>query len=152
MSTPRSSLKLWRASTFTSASVFGDVVKPMRGDAVETRRRGSRGASLGEDEGQERIGLRAQVTLRTSGTDPAVAQTPGVQFVCCLGLLYSSLLAAFGLGRSKIRTDRSRQDLRVQSTLKGSGQRRGSASALLIRWLAAVAAECFGIWSRASDS
>jgi hypothetical protein len=145
-------LKLWRVSTLTSTSVFGGVVKPMRGDVVETRRRGSRGVCLGEDEGQERIGLGVRVTPSALGTDLAVAQTPGVPFGCCLDQLVLSPLAVVRRGRSKIRALASSRTFGFEvDEVSGPAERR-VLLALSVRWLVAVAAERFGGRSRAFDS
>ena len=112
---------------------------------METQCQGSRGESPGEDEGQERIGLRVRVTLHTLGTDLAVAQNPGVQFGCCLGLSVLSLLAA--VRAAQVGDSGTSESQTFGSVDDGVfGPEKGECfGALLIRWSAAVEAECFGI-------
>lgn len=150
--------------------------KPMRGDAVETQCRGSRGVSPGEDEDQERIGLRVRVTLRTLGTDPAVAQTPGVPLdaasVCSSGRCLQRLAvrvedsgtsnsSAFGSGGDEVfgpdergvfrrsRIDGRRRSRRSTSVFCRGRLIRSKGCFCIIHYGSSPGdrVECFGAWN-----
>jgi hypothetical protein len=149
MSPPRSSLKLWRASTFTSTSVFEECgeahERRCRRDTVSRLARGKpwRGRRPGEDR-PAGAGNTAHVGYGSRGCSNPWSPIGDAASVWSCRCLRRS-------GQVELRTRRRRRPS-GWSKRSGSGQRRGSASVLSIRWLAAVAAERFGVRSRASDS